>query len=102
MSEYYLGRKVHIGIIVQKQCGCFNVILFGSYMQSWQTYFASRVVFEQDGHYFFMALLKSNREWSKAVFGRQTLIGVICQQEFNYFYMILLCGPLILKKRNNR
>ena len=73
----------------EKSCG-FAIVFLGGNVQGRQSNFASRVVFQQDGHDLVVSLLQGHGERSESVLCGQTLVGSVGQQEADDSVVILL------------
>ena len=54
-------------LVLQEQGCCLHVVLFRGDVERWKMDFSTRVIFQENGNHFVMALLKGDRKWSEAV-----------------------------------
>lgn len=54
----------------------FAVVFFGSNVQGRQSYFASGVVFQQDGHDLVVTLLQSHGQWGESILLKEKRVEI--------------------------
>lgn len=75
---------------LEKKSGGFAIVFLSGNVQGRQSNFASRVVFQEDGHDLVVSLLQSHGERSESVLCGQTLVGAVGQQEADDSVVVLL------------